>query len=57
MSVNDQNRDEMGFDIKDFIKLLQQNQNIQNRRRNSNESDKLSTILSASEPESSMGDK
>lgn len=57
MSVNDQNRDEMGFDIKDFIKLLQQNQNIQNRRRNSNESDKLSIILSASEPESSMGDK
>ena len=56
MSVNNSSQG-IGFDIKDFIELLQKNQNSHNRRRESVESDKLSVILSASEPESSMGDK
>lgn len=43
--------DSLKMDIKDFIQLLQRNQNISNnRRRHSLDSDKLSVIYSASEP-------
>ena len=56
MSVTSSDQ-KLSFDIKDFIELLQKNQNSQNRRKPSNDSGKLSIILSASEPESSLGDK
>ncbi len=50
--------DTLSFDIKDFIQLLQKNQaNAEKRRRQSLDSDKLSIIYSASEPESSLADK